>query len=177
MILSLLRDRDKPAYSDALQEQLFALSRHVEHNLSLSIRLMDAEAERIGFSRALDRIDCGVFVLAGDRQVLFANQTAQDFVGGGLSIVAGRLELGDGAVRRALAQQLGRVENGGAGDGRVGPALILPNGDRSLILQIVPLQTTIEGPALQTASVIVLVTDQAQSCPFSTRPSFATCFT
>jgi DNA-binding CsgD family transcriptional regulator/PAS domain-containing protein len=171
VILSLLRDKDKPAYSDVLQEQLFALSRHVERALSLSIRLMDAEAERLGFAQALDRIDCGVFVLDADRQVLFANQTAQELLGGGLSLAAGRLELGDGAARRALAQQLGRVGIGGggdgtAGDGRVGPALILPDGDRSLILQIVPLRTPIEGPALQTASVIVLVTDQARSRPF-----------
>ncbi|MGU3361180.1 hypothetical protein ACLBWX_12670 [Methylobacterium sp. M6A4_1b] len=121
-----------------------------------------ASCERCQITKA-----CLILVSADPSHiVLFANPTARDLFGGGLSIVAGRLERSDGAVRCAPAQHLGRVENGGAGDRSAGPALILRDDDRSLILQIVSLQTPIEGAALRMASVIVRGTDQARGRPF-----------
>ena len=114
VVLSLLRSREKPAFSEALQEQLLALSRHVERSLSLSIRLMDAEAERVGLSQALDRLDCGVFILGGDRQVLLTNGTAERLLGSGLVLSAGRLRALDRTAHQALEAQIEAVAGGQA---------------------------------------------------------------
>ena len=88
VILTLLRAREQPGYDAEAQERLLALSRHVERALALSIRLMDAEAERDGLAAAFDRVDCGVFVLGADRRLLHANGTADGLLGRGLVVSA-----------------------------------------------------------------------------------------
>ncbi|AWN39824.1 helix-turn-helix transcriptional regulator [Methylobacterium durans] len=166
VILTLLRAREKPGYSDALQNQLLALSRHVERSLSLSIRLMDAEAERVGLAAALDRIDCGVLVLGADQRVLLANRMADRLLGSGLAISSGRLRVTDRAANQVFQDRLAAVESGTVPGPEAQEPLIVPNGERGLIVQVLPLPTSIDVPALQTASAIVLVQDPARERPF-----------
>ena len=166
VILTLLRAREKPGYCDALQEQLLALSRHVERSLSLSIRLMDAEAERIGLAAALDRLECGVLVLTPDQRVLLANRTANRLLGSGLTIKSEHLRVTDKATHQILQARLAVVESGLAAAPEASEPLVVPNGERGLIVQVLPLPSAINVPALQTASAIVLVEDPDHGRPF-----------
>lgn len=166
VILTLLRARDKPGYTETLQEQFLALSRHVERSLSLSIRLIDAEAEQLGLSQALDRVSCGVFGLDRLQRVLFANRTAREICGNGILMSSGRLVLHNEAARRTLSGWLAEIEAGTTKGTVTFPSLIVPNGDHSLIVQVIPLQVPIDVPDLQSASAIVLVTDQKNDRPF-----------
>ncbi|WP_132256121.1 helix-turn-helix transcriptional regulator [Methylobacterium segetis] len=166
VILTVLRVKEKPPFCDALQEQLLALSRHAERSLGLSIRLMDAEAERVGLAAALDRIDCGVLVLGADQRVLLANRTADRLLGSGLAVSSGRLRMNERATQQAFQARLAAVESGTVTGSGANEPLIVPNGERGLIVQLLPLPSSIDVPALQTASALVLVGDPARERPF-----------
>lgn len=162
--LNILGSRAKPGFDPAAQEQMLALSRHVERALSLSLRLMDAEVERGGLSEALDRIACGVILLDSSRRVLFANGIADTLFGAGLAVAAGRLVAHDKAAQQALEARLGALADGAVG---AAPApLIVPNGARGLIVQVLPLRAATTLPAFRTATAIVLVEDPAGDRPF-----------
>lgn len=164
--LNILRARDKPGYDEKAQEQLLALSRHVERALSLSIRLMDAEAERVGLAEALDSIACGAFVLDHNRRVLLANQTAKRLLGTGLVVSAGRLSATDRDADKALLARLNAIDADGALSADARSVLVVPNDERGLIVRVLPLSPPQGTPALQTASAIVLVEDPASKNPF-----------
>ena len=166
VILTLLRAREKPAFCESLQEQLLALSRHVERSLSLSIRLMDAEAERVGLSEALDRLACGVFILGADRRVLHANRTAEHLLGSGLVLQAGCLRATDRPAHAALQKQIEAIETGSAAEAETHKPLIVPDGERGLIVQVLPVVAPAGVPALHSASTVVLVESPAGDRPF-----------
>ncbi len=166
VILTVLRASEKPAFCDALQEKLLALSRHVERSLSLSIRLMEAEAERVGLSAALDRIACGILVLGAGRQVLLANRTAERLLGSGLVMSAGCLRATDMAVQQHFQALCASVESGRFAAAEFRKPLIVPNGERGLIVQVLPLPRPDGMPALRTATAIVLLEDPDGKRPF-----------
>ncbi|MEA1831268.1 helix-turn-helix transcriptional regulator [Methylobacterium durans] len=166
VILTALREKEKPPFGDEAHELMLQLSRHVERALSLSIRLMDAEAEKLGFSEALDRIDCAAFVLDYDRRVLFANDMALRMMGGGIYISSGQFEVRDRTARQGLLERLAAAHDDAQRSTAACASLIVPNGERGLILQVVPLRSSGDLPALRSASAIVLATDQQQGRPF-----------
>jgi DNA-binding CsgD family transcriptional regulator len=166
VILSLVRAKDKPGFDDAEQEQLLAISRHVERALGLSIRLMDAEAERVGFSDALDRVGCGIVILAPNRRALLTNKVADQLLGTGLVISAGRLRAVDTAIQDALEMRFEVLERAKTPCAGAQTSLVVPNGDHGLILQILPVLAPIGVRALQTASAIALIADAGGNRPF-----------
>lgn len=166
VVLSLLRARDKQSFTSQEQERMQALSRHVERALSLSVRLMDAEAERLGFSEALGLLDCGAFVLDADQRILFANHAARRLVGVGLVAVANRLRATEPAAQEAFRALLREVEHGQATSTAACGSLVVPNGRTGLILQVMPVRHEADAAHLRGASAIVLVTDTAAGRPF-----------
>ena len=160
VILTLVRAHGRPGFDEEAQGQLLALSRHVERALSLAIRLMDAEAERLGLAGALDRIACGAFVLDAGRQVLFANATARSLLGGGLAIEGGRLKVRDAAARATFEARLAEIGQGAH------PAFVVPDGERGLLLTLLPLQEPPDAPALQSGTAILLVQAPGGARPF-----------
>ncbi|WP_238289893.1 helix-turn-helix transcriptional regulator [Methylobacterium longum] len=164
--LSLLRSLGKPTFSDAEQEHVLAFSRHIERALSLSIRLMDAEAENLSLAGALDRLDCGVFILDADQRILTSNARAGALLGRGLMALDGRLTARSAQTRRALQDRL-VARFTGQEQGRALPGtLVLENGEHSLLLQIMPLPVVPGPSSLQTASTIVLVVETGHGRPF-----------
>lgn len=164
--LNILGDRASRGFDQAAQEQMLALSRHVERALSLSIRLMDAEAERGGLSEVLDRIACGAFLINASRGVQFANRMAETLLGTGLVVSAGRLCTGDKVSQQAFQMQLDAIANGQVGQSGSHAPLIVPNGERGLIVQVLPLHGALDVPAFRTAIAIVLVEDPVRERPF-----------
>jgi DNA-binding CsgD family transcriptional regulator len=150
VILSLVRAKDKPGF-DAL---------------GLSIRLMDAEAERVGFSDALDRVGCGIVILAPNRRALLTNKVADQLLGTGLVISAGRLRAVDTAIQDALEMRFEVLERAKTPCAGAQTSLVVPNGDHGLILQILPVLAPIGVRALQTASAIALIADAGGNRPF-----------
>lgn len=160
VLLTLLLAKDRPGYDAAARDRFQMLSRHVERALGLSIRLMDAEAERDGLAVALDRIDCGVFILGSDRHLLHANRTAHALMGSGLILTAGRLRATDPEAQKALQIRCDAAGGEGAtARAAADAALLVPNGERGLMLQVLPLISSLGVPDLQTARVIVLASD------------------
>ena len=166
VILTLVRAFGKPGFSDAEQEQLLALSRHIERALSLSIRLMDAETQRLGMAEALDQLHCGVFVLDIDQRVLLSNRTAHELLGKGLVVSGGRLTTRHVSTRQALRQRLQSLAFDRTAAAGPCETLIIENGERGLLLQILPLSSSPNLPPLQSASAIVLAVDHGCDRPF-----------
>lgn len=163
VMLTLLRAKHKSAYTEEDENQMLAISRHVERSLSLSVRLMDAEAERLGLSEALDRVSCGVFILDAQRRVLLANRTVDQLLGEGLAVLGGQFTVTDRVARRTFQQRLDAIlsnNNASFIEPLALESLVVPNGDRGLILQILPIQPSFEAPVLVSASVVVLAVDQ-----------------
>jgi DNA-binding CsgD family transcriptional regulator len=164
--MSLLRALGKPTFSEAEQEYVLAFSRHIERALSLSVRLMDAEAENLGLIGALDRLDCGVFILDADQRILISNAKARALLSTGLLALDGRLTVRSAKMRQALQERLlASLSDQDAGR-ELPSALVVESGEHSLLLQVMPLPTA-SGPAsLQTASTIVLAVETGHGRPF-----------
>ncbi len=163
VVLTVIRAIDTAPFDEAEQEHFVALSRHVERSLSLSIRLMDAQTERLGFAWALDRIACGALVLDARQRILFANRTARAMLGHGLTDAGGQLRVRDPQGQFAFAARFAALA--GSGDGAC-EALIVPNGDASLIVQILPVRLDGEAAALSSAAAVVLVSAPDEKRPY-----------
>jgi DNA-binding CsgD family transcriptional regulator/PAS domain-containing protein len=110
--LAVQRATEKGPWSDAELETLSRLGRHVENALRLGIRLINAEASQHALADALTRLGVGVFLLAGDGRVLFANPAGQVLTGDGLLVSAGRLTARAEAPREALRARITEVALG-----------------------------------------------------------------
>jgi DNA-binding CsgD family transcriptional regulator/PAS domain-containing protein len=164
--LTLLRALGKPSFSDAEQEHILAFSRHIERALSLSVRLMDAEAENLGLTGALDRLDCGVFILDADQRILTSNAKASALLSTGLMTLDGRLTLRGAKMRRALQDRLVASLSGQDAGRELPGTLVVENGEHSLLLQVMPLPSAPGPSSFQTASTIILVVETGHGRPF-----------
>lgn len=124
--LAVQRATDKEPWSDAELETLSRLGRHVENALRLGIRLINAEASQHALADALTRLGVGVFLLAGDGRVLFANPAGQMLAGDGLLVSQGRLTARGEEPREALRARITEAAFGDA---------ILLNAPRPVIVQ------------------------------------------
>lgn len=124
--LAVQRATEKEPWSDAELETLSRLGRHVENALRLGIRLINAEASQHALADALTRLGVGVFLLAGDGRVLFANPVGQMLVGDGLLVSGGRLTARTEGPREALRARITEAAFGDA---------MLLNAPRPVIVQ------------------------------------------
>ena len=124
--LAVQRATDKEPWSDAELETLSRLGRHVENALRIGIRLINAEASQHALADALTRLGVGVFLLAGDGRVLFANPAGQMLAGDGLLVSQGRLTARGEEPREALRARITEAAFGDA---------ILLNAPRPVIVQ------------------------------------------
>ena len=164
--LSLLRAVGKPSFSDAEQEHVLAFSRHIERALSLSVRLMDAEAENLGLTGALDRLDCGVFILDADQRILRSNAKARALLSTGLMALDGRLTARSAKMRRPLQERLAASVSGQDPSREMPGTLVVENNGHSLLLQTMPLPSVAGPSSLQTAGTIVLAVETGHGRPF-----------
>jgi DNA-binding CsgD family transcriptional regulator len=104
--LAVQRAADKGPWADEELETLSRLGRHVENALRLGIRLINAEASQHALADALTRLGVGVFLLAADGRVLFANPAGQVLAGDGLLVSAGRLTARAEAPREMLRARI-----------------------------------------------------------------------
>lgn len=112
--LAVQRATEKEPLSEAELETLSRLGRHVENALRLGIRLINAEASQHALADALNRLGVGVFLLAGDGRVLFANPAGQVLAGDGLLVSAGRLTARMEAPRAMLRTRIADAALGDA---------------------------------------------------------------
>lgn len=124
--LAVQRATEKEPWSDAELETLSRLGRHVENALRLGIRLINAEASQHALADALTRLGVGVFLLAGDGRVLFANPVGQMLAGDGLLVSGGRLSARTEGPREALRARITEAAFGDA---------MLLNAPRPVIVQ------------------------------------------
>ncbi len=112
--LSVQRAMEKGPLSEAELDLLSRLGRHVENALRLGIRLINAEASQQALADALTRLGVGVFLLAGDGRVLFANPAGQVLAGDGLLVSGGRLTARAEAPREMLRARIADAAFGDA---------------------------------------------------------------
>lgn len=112
--LSVQRAMEKGPLSEAELDLLSRLGRHVENALRLGIRLINAEASQQALADALTRLGVGVFLLAGDGRVLFANPAGQVLAGDGLLVSGGRLTARAEAPREMLRARIADAALGDA---------------------------------------------------------------
>lgn len=131
VVLTVQRSATKEPFGAGECAMLARLGRHAEQSLSLSLRLMRAEAIEEGFRSALAKLNVGVFLLDADERVIFANEGASRLVGNGLELSAGRLVLA--AKPRPLVPETAVALARGMVPGRP-PVLITRGGDLPPIL-------------------------------------------
>lgn len=112
--LAVQRGADKGPWSDSELETLSRLGRHVENALRLGIRLINAEVSQHALADALTRLGVGVFLLASDGRVLFANPAGQMLTGDGLLISGGRLTARTEERRETLRARIAEAAFGEA---------------------------------------------------------------
>jgi DNA-binding CsgD family transcriptional regulator len=75
--INVQRTIDRQPFTDEELDVLAKLSQHAEKSLRLSIRLFDAELEKLGLIEALARLDIAVFVLDREGGKICANAIAE----------------------------------------------------------------------------------------------------
>jgi DNA-binding CsgD family transcriptional regulator len=168
--LLVVRQDHRPPYSDAELETLTRLGAHAESSLRLAIRLIDAEAARIGLGEAMGRIGIGVFVLDQNGEIVFDNPAGRRLVGDGMRLAGKRLTTDRARERAQLGAAIERMLSPDCLQ-RVDPPRPLlisrPLSNRPLAVYVLPLQTG-QGPAeqfLARGRVIVLAIDSDPSDP------------
>ena len=164
--LSLQRAAAKPPFSQDELETLNQLGRHTEKSLSLSIKVLDAAAENLGLRDTLGRMGAGVFVVDGQRRIIYANHAAHGMLGAGLTLADDQLICDAKAAAGRFKERLSSVcLDQGAEEPQ---PLLISRGDNAqpLAAYILPLRQTGASLADQMfvrARAIVLVFDTGRS--------------
>ena len=165
--LSVQRATEKGPLSEAELGILSRLGRHVENALRLGIRLINAEASQHALADALNRLGVGVFLLAGDGRVLFANPAGQMLAGDGLLVSGGRLTARAEEPREALR---GRIADAAFGDAALLDAprpVIVQDRQRDgfLAVHVIPVRVAdrgaVEALLTDVAAIAVVTSSQA----------------
>ncbi len=98
VIVTLQGRLGRGPFTEAELDSYFALTRHVERSLALSMRLLEAESTLEALGETLERLQCGIMLLDAARRPLFANTAMGAVIGRDLKLVDGRL-VADGPWR------------------------------------------------------------------------------
>ncbi len=168
--LSIQRSDQKQAWTEEELDRLSRIGRHVENALRLGIRLINAEASQLALSDALARVGVGVFLLAGDARVLFANPAGQALLGDGLVVAHGRLTARSETAREALQARIAEAAFGDAvaRSGPPQPVLVPhPQRDGFLAVHILPVRPAGGGPVetllAETVAIAVVTSSEADA--------------
>lgn len=168
--LSIQRSDEKQAWTEEELDRLSRIGRHVENALRLGIRLINAEASQLALSDALARVGIGVFLLAGDARVLFANPAGQALLGEGLVVNHGRLTTRSERARETLQTRIAQAAFGEAGvfSGPPQPVLVPhPQRDGFLAVHILPVRPAgggrIETLLADTVAIAVVTNSEADA--------------
>lgn len=167
--LAVQRSADRGAWSEAELETLGRLGRHVENALRLGIRLINAEASQHALADALTRLGVGVFLLASDARVLFANPAGQSLAGDGLLVSGGRLTARAEGPRETLRS---RIAEAALGEGLLLDAprpVIVQDHQRDgfLAVHVIPVRAAegrvVESLLADVAAIAVVTSSQAEA--------------
>ena len=134
--LTVQRAGSKPPFSDEELEKLTDLGHHVERSLRLGLRLIHAEAAKVGLGEALGRIAVAAFLVEADGRIHFANQRGQGLIGPTFDVIAGRLtcqKASDRARLAGLIREAGTTEWGGEAESFRSLPLLLTGQDQARI--------------------------------------------
>jgi DNA-binding CsgD family transcriptional regulator len=149
--------RKRGAFGDEGRKVIATLIPHLRRALRAYRRLAVAELEERALMAALDRLPCGVLLVARDGQPLFVNREAQRILTlrDGLSITREGLTAGRPVDTRMLRGLIARAATAGAGGGVM--ALGRPSALRAFGVEVVPLTLAADAlPAPRVVSVFVV---------------------
>lgn len=169
VMLSVIRSSDARPFESSELSTLEALSKHAERSLSLSMRLLDAEAIKTSLSRALELLSCGVIVVDDDATVVYQNALSSRILGEGLRIVSGKIRATWPDDHTKLMKSLTSFSQG-RNDGPH-PCLILnQRGGNALTLRLLPVNPARTELPLGSALTMILMVEQRASEPID--PAF-----
>jgi DNA-binding CsgD family transcriptional regulator/PAS domain-containing protein len=169
-VMSVHRSLEREDFTADERAMLLRLGKHAEKSLRLGLRLMESESRSLGLTDLLDRLSMGVFLLDAVGRVVFANETAQGFLGDGLLLESDRLTARDQADRPAFQVALSAAVRPEIDDAfSLRPVMLQRGGAGApLAAYILPLRTRLS-PALEhflvRSQFIVLVIEVKSGAP------------